>query len=311
MLWAADYAARLTRQLLAFARRQVLNLEALDLNAVVSDLERMLHRLIGEDIALAAHLSDAPIFVRADRGQLEQVIVNLAINARDAMPDGGLLEITVSPCESGAGAALEVRDTGIGMDEATAARVFEPFFTTKEMEGTGLGLATVHGIVNQSGGSVSVVSSPGQGSTFTITLPAAAAPSATRGRQSDFEAPVGGGETILLVEDDDAVRGAIRAMLEARGYSIHAMSSGDEAVEFASRYEGDFDLLLTDLVMPGRNGRETANLIRALRPSIGVLYMSGYADSAVLPDVAMLIRKPFGSDELAYHVRAALGDRRS
>jgi PAS domain S-box-containing protein len=306
MLWAAEYAARLTHQLLAFARRQVLNLEAVDLNAVVSDLERMLHRLIGEDIVLAARPATTPVFVRADRGQLEQVIVNLAINARDAMPDGGLLEITVSPCESGAGAALEVRDTGIGMDEATAARVFEPFFTTKDAEGTGLGLATVHGIVNQSGGSVSVVSSPGQGATFTIILPAAEAPSADLGHQNDLETPGDGGETILLVEDEDAVRAAIRAMLETRGYNVHALSSGDEAVEFASRHEGDFDLLLTDLVLPGRNGRETADLIRALRPSIGVLYMSGYAEGAALPDAAMLIRKPFGGDELARHVRGVL-----
>ena len=237
--------------------------------------------------------------------------MNLVINARDAMPGGGLLEIAVSPCASHPGASLEVRDDGIGMDEATAARIFEPFFTTKDAEGTGLGLATVHGIVNQMGGRISVASAPGRGTTFTIVLPGDEAGTAAEPRREAVPAEAGGrGETILLVEDEDAVRRAVHAMLELRGYTVHETRDGDEALEFVRRHEGDLDLLLTDLVMPGRSGRETASLVRALRPSIGVLYMSGYADGAVLPNGSSLIRKPFGGDELAGHVRAVIDESR-
>jgi two-component system cell cycle sensor histidine kinase/response regulator CckA len=310
MLVAAERASRLTNQLLAFARRQVLNPEVLDLNAVVSELERMLRRLIGEDISLVARPAAAPVLVRADRGQLEQVIVNLAINARDAMPQGGRLEIAVGVTDGGSSATLEVGDNGIGMDEATVSRIFEPFFTTKDTEGTGLGLATVHGIVNQSGGRISVVSSPGNGATFTIVLPAASAEERSCPSE-EGPCPPAGDATILLVEDEDGVRGGVAAMLQAHGYDVHATANAEEALEFVHNHGGDLDLLLTDLVMPGANGREIAAMVAKLRPGIAVLYMSGYADGAVLAQAgstprSSFIQKPFTGDELARHVRAAL-----
>ncbi|HKT45783.1 MAG TPA: ATP-binding protein [Gaiellaceae bacterium] len=314
MLGAAERARRLTNQLLAFARRQVLNLEVLDLSAVVSELERMLHRLIGEDIALVARPTRDPVLVRADRGQLEQVIVNLAINARDAMPDGGTLEIAVTVVDDGAAASLEVRDTGVGMDEPTASRIFEPFFTTKDAEGTGLGLATVHGIVSQSGGVISVRSSPGAGATFTIVLPIADAgvPPATE----LAPCPAGGGETILLVEDEDRVRGGVTAMLEAHGYDVRATANAEDALAFVRHHDGELDLLLTDLVMPGANGREVAAMVGRLRPGIAVLYMSGYAEGAALADAdetarSSFIQKPFSGEELAGRVRTALRGARA
>ncbi|HEY2074088.1 MAG TPA: ATP-binding protein [Gaiellaceae bacterium] len=315
ILASGERASRLTNQLLAFARRQVLDLEVLDLNVVVSDLERMLRRIIGEDITLAVTRASSPVFVRADRGQLEQVIVNLAINARDAMRDGGVLGIVVGSADDGQAATLEVRDNGVGMDEMTAARIFEPFFTTKGPdEGTGLGLATVHGIVHQSGGSISVASSPGAGTTFTIVLPAAR-PQAARARDAAAPPSNGAGETILLVEDEEGVRRAVRSMLEAQGYRVHALRNGYEAFDFVRNSNEPLDLLLTDLVMPGLSGREVAAMIEDLRPGIAVLFMSGYADGAVLSDadgsMSSFVRKPFGGDELGRYVRTALVGQRA
>jgi two-component system, cell cycle sensor histidine kinase and response regulator CckA len=309
MLGAAERARHLTQQLLAFARRQVLDLEVIDLNRVVSELERLLRRLIGEDIALVARLAPEPVYVRADRGQLEQVIVNLVINSRDAMPEGGRLELRIATDEAERAAILEVCDEGVGMDEATTARIFDPFFSTKGSQGTGLGLATVHGIVTQTGGRISVSSTPGEGTTFAVVLPAAGAPLETDDT-AELPSSHGGGETILLVEDEDAVRGAVSSMLETRGYRVIATRDGEEALEVARRHVGDIDLLLTDLVMPNRGGGQTADLVRQLRPKIGVLYMSGYAEGASLSvgngDRSGFIQKPFGGDELAGHVRRIL-----
>jgi two-component system cell cycle sensor histidine kinase/response regulator CckA len=311
MLDAAERASRLTGQLLAFARRQMLNPEILDLSAVVSDLDAMLRQLVGKDVTVAVRTADVPVFVRADRGQLEQVIVNLTVNARDAMPDGGRLDIRIAQSGDGATATLEVRDDGVGMDDATAARIFDPFFTTKDSEGTGLGLATVHGIVSQSGGRISVVSSPGAGTTFTIVLPAAVPahlPSAG-GEEIHLE---GGGEAVLLVENEDSVRASVSAMLQARGYRVHPARSGEEALEVARRHGGELHLLLTDMILPGASGRETAGLVRTLRPDICVVYMSGFVDGSALPGAdgierSSFIKKPFTGDELAHHLRVALG----
>jgi PAS domain S-box-containing protein len=311
ILASGERASRLTNQLLAFARRQVLDLEVLDLNVVVSDLERMLRRIIGGNITLAVTRAPSPVLVRADRGQLEQVIVNLAINARDAMPHGGVLGIAVGFADEGCTATLEVRDNGVGMDEATVGRIFEPFFTTKGAdEGTGLGLATVHGIVHQSGGSISVMSAPGAGATFTIVLPTAT-PETAREREPDTPTTAAHGETVLLVEDEEGVRRAVRAMLEAQGYRVHATRNGYEAFDFVRSSDEPIDVLVTDLVMPGLSGREVATMIEDLRPGIAVLFMSGYADGAVLSDAegvqSTFVRKPFSGEELSRYVQTALG----
>jgi two-component system cell cycle sensor histidine kinase/response regulator CckA len=312
MLNAADRASKLTHQLLAFARRQVLDLEVLDLNVVVADLEQLLRRLIGENIELVVTRAAAPLWVRADRGQLEQVITNLGINARDAMLDGGRLEIELAS-DAAESVRLVVRDTGRGMDSKTMAEIFEPFFTTKGSSGTGLGLATVHGIVTQSGGQISVQSEPGGGTAFTILLPRAT--SAPVGeRKSEKVAPAGGGESVLLVEDDESVGRAVRGMLETRGFRVLCARSGDDAIEIARTSDGNLDVLLTDLVMPGRDGRETARKIRRLRPQIGVLFMSGYTDNyeelVGHETRSGFIQKPFTGDELARELRRILDQTR-
>jgi PAS domain S-box-containing protein len=319
MLAAADRAATLTRQLLAFSRKQLLQPEILDLNEVVREMEKLLGRLIGEDVELATLLPPGEVYVDADRGQLGQVIANLAVNARDAMPHGGRLGIEVGTAEVGADhtaglspgryASLVVSDTGEGMDAATAAQVFEPFFTTKA-EGTGLGLATVHGIVTQSGGSIFVDSEPRHGTTFRIFLPLAEQVASPR------STPVpagkrGSGETILLVEDDPLVRPIVARMLETWGYRVLVAEEGGQALDLAERVNGPIDLLLSDLVMPGMGGREVAERLGRLRPGIRVLHMSGYTDDAVVrravPDRgAAFIQKPFGSDELARRIRELL-----
>jgi PAS domain S-box-containing protein len=321
MLRASDRAAALTKQLLAFSRRQVLQPQVVDLNFVVSELEKLLARLIGEDVDVESVSADGPTCVHADRGQLEQVITNLALNARDAMPNGGRLTIEVStrtiddrhrlPLEPGRYAVLAVSDTGEGMDAETAALVFEPFFTTKEL-GTGLGLSTVHGIVKQSGGHVWVYSEPGGGTTFKIYLPLVEeAPNSEVAEGPPVHD--GNGETILLVEDDAEVRTFVSRMLLDSGYSVFAASNGDQALLLA-RERQRIDLLLTDVVMPGASGRETAQRLRELQPDAAVLYMSGYTDDAVLrrgvleQDTAFL-QKPFGSADLARKVRQVLDAR--
>jgi CheY-like chemotaxis protein len=322
---AGEHAAGLTRQLLAFSRRQARQVEVLDLNTVVTDMVRLLRRLVGEDIELVTRLSSAPALVAADRAQLQQVLLNLAVNARDAMPHGGQLVIETALVEPDHGPALAdpeaptgprvrltVADTGCGMDAATQARLFEPFFTTKpEGRGTGLGLATVYGIVRQSGGSIRVQSAPGRGSRFAIELPRATAAAAPAPAESC--APTKGGATILLVEDEEKVRDLTRLALERWGYTVLVARDGQEALARATAYPGPIDLLVTDVVLPGMNGRELAERLRAARPALRVLYASGYTDDAVVRhgvrEGTPFLQKPFTFASLQRTVQAALGMR--
>jgi PAS domain S-box-containing protein len=321
---AADRAAALTRQLLAFSRRQLLRPEPLDVNEIVRGLSRTITRLLGADITVRTDLCDAPGMVMADPGQVEQVLVNLLLNARDAMPpEGGRIVIETRPAEldgtpidgvtpvPGAYVQLSVSDNGAGMDAAVRARAFEPFFTTKAPgEGTGLGLSTVYGIVKQTGGYVFCESRPGTGTSFRVFLPrttsgaAAIAPSlATTG--------AGGTETVLLVEDEPAVRALTSRILQARGYRVLAAADGREALDLLTWHTGAIDLVLTDAVMPGIGGAELARLLKHLRPGVPVLFMSGYTDDEIIrrgiaSDPGVLLQKPFTADELARRVRAML-----
>jgi signal transduction histidine kinase/ActR/RegA family two-component response regulator len=321
----AQRAAALTRQLLAFGRKQVLQPRPLDLNAVVEGISPMLRRLVGEDVEQVVRLRPGVGRVMADPSQIEQVILNLVINARDAMPKGGRLTIETANVEpdaaylrrhpgvnAGAQVMLAVSDTGIGMDAETRARVFEPFFTTKEPgKGTGLGLATVHGIVEQSGGTVFAYSEPQQGSVFKVYLPRldSAAVSAT-------SAPVTvatprGSETILLVEDEVEVRELARDVLEMHGYTVLEAGDPDEARRLFSAHREAISLLLTDVVMPQASGRDLANLLCPLRPEMKVLYMSGYTDQAivhhgVLEAGVAYLEKPFTIEGLMRKVRDVL-----
>ena len=311
---ATERAAKLTRQLLAFGRRQVLAARPVSLSAVVDGLESMLTRLIGEDIVLVTDLDPDVGTVVIDPGQLEQVVVNLVVNARDAMPTGGTLSV-VTTCidrEGESYAVLTVSDTGLGMDAQTRARAFEPFFTTRP-DGVGLGLASVYGIVRQSGGEVDVTSEPGRGATFTVLLPRSDAPAEEAHAPSDAPVPptaaAGAAGTILLVEDEDVVRSLARRVLEQQGYTVLESRDGYEAVELAEGDNRPIDLLLTDVVMPGLRGHEVANRVAASRPGIKVLYMSGYADED-LPggegDDRHFLEKPFSTDALARKIRELL-----
>jgi len=324
---AAKRAAGLTRQLLIFSRQQVLEPRALDLNALVANLEKMLQRLIGEDIELVTKPAASLGAVRADAGQLEQAIVNLVVNARDAMPQGGRLTIETAevdldrsyvaghvPTQPGRYVLLAISDTGVGMDAATKARLFEPFFTTKEPgRGTGLGLATVYGIVKQSGGYIWAYSELRHGTTFKMYLPRVAelaeAPEATRGTPT----PARGSETVLVVEDQEEVRELTKRVLVARGYAVLAAANGAEALEIVDRHPTRIHLMITDVVMPGMNGREVAELACAKRSDLKVLFVSGYTGEAVLqhrllePGVAFL-QKPFTPDVLARKTREVLDD---
>jgi PAS domain S-box-containing protein len=326
---AAQGAAALTRQLLAFSRQQVVEPKLVTIEEVVASAEKMLRRLIGEDVELVAVLSEAPATVKIDPSQLEQVIMNLAVNARDAMPDGGKLTLETSAVELGEAyarthwpampgrfALLAVSDTGIGMTDQTRARIFEPFFTTKEIgKGTGLGLATVYGIVKQSGGFIWVYSEPGQGATFRIYLPRVDEPP-TASQPVASTASLLGTETILLTEDAPALRGMARQILERYGYTVLGASDGKEALSLAHSLADPIHLLLTDVVMPGMSGRELAERFIKKRPQVKVLYMSGYTDDAVVrhgvlrPGIAYL-QKPFTPESLAHKVREVLdSDRR-
>ena len=320
----AGRAAELTKQLLAFSRKQVLEAVVLDLGAVTTDMKEMLARLIGEDIALVTNSAPGLGHVKADRGQIEQVVMNLAINARDAMPQGGHLIVETENVDldaeyvrrhmgarSGPHVMLAVSDSGVGIPREHQRHIFEPFFTTKEQgKGTGLGLATVYGIVNQSGGHVWVYSEPGRGATFKVYLP----------RVGDRVEPAtprrvgsgpGGTETVLLAEDDPAVREIASAVLQGKGYRVLRAPDGQTALEMAGAHEGAIGLLLTDLVMPGMTGRELAEALAAARAGMRVLFMSGYTDDAVVRHGVLAsglpyLQKPFSPDDLARKVREVL-----
>jgi len=311
---AAARAASLTGQLLAFSRRQVLQPRALDLNAVVSDMDMMLRRLIGEDIELVTLLDPHVSPVQADPTQVEQVIVNLAVNARDAMPNGGSVTIETSDASTDEGDFVELRmtDTGVGMTDLERQQLFDPFFTTKE-GGTGLGLATVYGIVEQSGGTIEVDTAPGMGSSFRIWLPRAKAPAEVPAAVPAVAAPRPGDETILLVEDETVVRQLVAEILESSGYTVMQAGDGPSALELLRRHSGTLDLLVTDVVMPGMSGPEVAQAVTSMRPGTQVLYTSGYTDSAIghhgvlEPGIAFL-QKPFSADDLTRKVRVLLDE---
>jgi len=323
---AADGAAALTRQLLAFSRQQVLTPQIVDLGDVVAGVEKMLRRVIGEDVDLVTVLGSDAGAVKADVGQLEQVLMNLAVNARDAMPTGGKLTIETANVEHDPDYAREqeaaavsrfvmlaVSDTGIGMDEATKAKIFEPFFTTKELgKGTGLGLATVYGIVRQSGGFIWVYSEPGMGTTFKIYLPQVDAVAEAGAAKAAPGTSRRGTETVLLVEDAAAVRAVTHQALARQGYTVLDAPNGAEALRIAASHPGPIHLLLTDVVMPGLSGRQLSDQLARLRPDTKVLYTSGYTDDAVvrhgvLESGIAYLQKPFTVDGLARKVREVLG----
>jgi PAS domain S-box-containing protein len=311
---ASARAAALTGQLLAFSRRQVLQPRVLDLNAVVSDMDMMLRRLIGEDVELVTMHDPGVGTVQADPTQLEQVIVNLAVNAREAMPNGGSVTIETANVETHDGEFVELRltDTGLGMTEEARKQLFDPFFTTKE-GGTGLGLATVYGIVEQSGGTIEVESAPGLGSSFRILFPRAEAPMDEPAVPVDGATLVAGSETVLLVEDEAVVRHLVAEILESKGYVVLQASDGPSALELLRRHTGSVDLLVTDVVMPAMSGPEVAQAVTSMRPGTQVLYTSGYTDSQIghhgvlEPGIAFL-QKPFSADDLAHKVRALLDE---
>jgi len=325
---AARRAAALTRQLLAFSRKQVLEPRIIDVNSVVLNLDKMLRSLISENIELKTDLAVNLGAARADPNQIEQVIMNLAINARDAMPDGGTVTIetgnvTLDDAYAGQHVSvipgeyvmLAVSDTGCGMDVKTQSRIFEPFFTTKPAgRGTGLGLSTVYGIVKQTGGNIWLYSEPGKGTTFKVYLPAIAALPEDIGKVAPAEAPRRGAGTVLVVEDDEQLRRLTHRALDAQGYTVLVADRGGTALDIARRHKGEIDLLLTDVIMPDTNGRKLAETIRAARPGMRVLYMSGYPDGAIAshgmlePGVAYLA-KPFTTEAITRRVREVLEAR--
>ncbi len=322
---ASDRATTLTRQLLAFSRKQLLELKVVDVNAIVQDMERLLRPLIGENVEFATSFAPDAAHTRADAGQLEQVLMNLVVNARDAMPGGGKLTIETQNIavdenhrrgqtfiRPGDYVRLSVSDTGMGMDKETQSRIFEPFFTTKEKgKGTGLGLSTVYGIVKQSGGYVLVQSEEQRGTKFHIYLPR------VEGVAEKHAPPVplaalGGTETVLLVEDEDSVRQLVRDTLAAKGYRVVEAEDGEAGLAAASRHEGRIDLVITDVVMPGMGGRELVKQLAQMRPETKVLYLSGYTEDAILSEGtietgAAFLQKPFTLQNLSRKVREVLG----
>ncbi|MFH1059561.1 MAG: PAS domain S-box protein [Pseudomonadota bacterium] len=322
---AAERAKGLTRQLLAFARKQVLQMAPLNLNVVVGDFGKMIRRLIGEDIELKIALAETLPQVSADPSMIEQVLLNLAVNARDAMPDGGTLTIetrlmaldetyamTKFEVSPGDYVMLAVSDTGTGMDEATRQMLFEPFFTTKAAGmGTGLGLATVYGIVKQHGGSIWVYSEPGQGTTFKVYLPVSQQAEAVERRTAEAAPRPSGGETILVVEDEDNLRQVLCVALGRLGYLPLCANGAEEAMALAGLHQGPIQLLLTDVVMPGLNGRELFEALAPTRPDLKVLYMSGYTENiiahrGVLEEGINFIQKPFSMPQLTARINAIL-----
>jgi PAS domain S-box-containing protein len=322
---AGQRATSLTRQLLAFSRQQILTPSILQLNDLVLDMVKMLPRLLGEDIEVSTSLSSDLGMVRADQSQIEQVIMNLAVNARDAMPKGGKLRIETANVEldqtyarqhpgakPGHYVKLAVIDSGAGIDKDTLAHIFEPFFTTKEVgKGTGLGLATVYGVVKQSGGYIWVDSEPGHGASFQIFLPWVSEPVAIIAPSAPLAEARGGSETILLVEDSEPLRKLTRGFLESHGFPVLVAQDGEEALQVEGRHAGKIDLLLTDVVMPGMNGRVLAERLMAKRPGTRVLYISGYTDSFIAVQGALahnmvLLHKPFTEEALIRKVREVL-----
>jgi PAS domain S-box-containing protein len=322
---AGERAALLTRQLLAFSRKQMLKPVVLDLNTVITGMGKMLPRLIGEDIDLRFDLHVSLGQVEADPGQMGQVLMNLVVNARDAMPAGGCLTVKTENIEftgraakrhmvldSGSYVVLSVTDNGVGMDADTQSHIFEPFFTTKEVgKGTGLGLATVYGIVKQSGGSVWVYSELGKGTIFRIYLPRVDAIAAEEEHENAPQPVAKGDETILLVEDEDMVRDLAKDILEDYGYSVLIAANGGEGLRVCREFDGDIHLIITDVVMPQMSGPEMAESVQVLRPETSVLYMSGFTDDAVvrhgvLTEDMCFIQKPFSAETLAFKVREIL-----
>lgn len=323
---AGERAANLTRQLLAFSRQQVIQPQLLDLNALVTNLEKMLRRLLSEDLELVTRLDPTLGRVKADPGQLEQVLVNLAVNARDAMLHGGKITIATANvdldlayvrahrgAQPGSYVGLTVEDTGHGMDQKTLTHIFEPFFTTKEPgKGTGLGLATVYGIVKQNHGYIQVDSTPGEGTIFTLYLPRiAAAVKESASEQSAVMEPSQGSETVLLVENEDEVRVIVRQFIQQAGYTVLEAANGPEALRLCARHAGPIDLVLTDVIMPQMSGPALVRSLVSVRPSLKVLYMSGYPDEVlasqgVLETGALLLQKPFTGEALIQKVRMAL-----
>jgi CheY-like chemotaxis protein/two-component sensor histidine kinase len=321
---AADRATTLTRQLLAFSRKQLMELKVVDVNAIVADMERLLRPLIGEDVQLETHLAAKSAHTRADAGQLEQVLMNLVVNARDAMPDGGKITITTGEVsvddldrrehtflQAGRYVLLSVTDTGCGMDEETQSRIFEPFFTTKDKgKGTGLGLSTVYGIVKQSNGYIVTQSKLGLGTTFRIYLPLAEEnKDQSEGCKTTTQAS-GGSETVLLVEDEESVRELVRQTLQSRGYNVLEAENGEAGLEVAANHSGTIHILISDVVMPGMGGRALAEQMKRAHPQIKVLFLSGYTEDAViqggLESGTSFLQKPFTLQALTRKVREVL-----
>jgi two-component system, cell cycle sensor histidine kinase and response regulator CckA len=322
---ASDRATTLTRQLLAFSRKQLLELKVVDVNAIVQDMERLLRPLIGENVEFSTGLAPNAAHTRADAGQLEQVLMNLVVNAKDAMPGGGKLKIETQNIvmnesqrrgqtfiRPGDYVRLSVSDTGMGMDKETQSRIFEPFFTTKEKgKGTGLGLSTVYGIVKQSGGYVMVQSEENRGSTFHIYLPRAEGV-AEKHAPPVAAAALGGTETLLLVEDEESVRQLVRDTLTAKGYRVVEAENGEAGMAAAAKHDGKIDLVITDVVMPGISGRELVQKLARIRPDAKVLYLSGYTKDAIISEGtiehgAAFLQKPFTLQNLSRKVREVLG----
>lgn len=322
---AAERAAALTRQLLIFSRREIVQPEVLDLRLVVSGLENLLHKALGERVAMETLFDEDLMAIEADPGQIEQVLVNLAVNARDAMPDGGRLLIEASNAEldeeytcmhpdtePGDYVRLKVSDTGVGMDQETIQRAFEPFFTTRgKAEGTGLGLATVYGIVTGAGGRIDIYSESGMGTTVKIHLPASpVAPSEDEAQPK--ERPAGHGEVVLVVEDEPDVRRMAERILAKGGYAVIGTNGGEQALDACRRADRPIHLLLTDVIMPGMLGTELVEQIKAVRPELGVIFMSGYSHEVLAPEAlarqedSAFIEKPFSASELLRAVRGLL-----
>jgi PAS domain S-box-containing protein len=324
---AADRATTLTRQLLAFSRKQFLELKVVDVNAIIQDMKRLLNPLIGENIELVTNLAPGLGRTRADAGQIEQVLMNLVVNAKDAMPEGGRITIQTanvdlgdevrrqySYIQPGPYILFSISDTGQGMDKEIQSRIFEPFFTTKEKgKGTGLGLSTVYGIIKQSGGYVFVQSELGSGTTFRIYLPRVEDAAEPAGVTRAAGSATGGSETVLLAEDEESVRELVRETLEARGYKILECENGEAALRMAEAHPGAIHMLITDLVMPGMSGRELAKRLCAARPQMKVLYLSGYTEDAIAPGTfepgRAFLQKPFTLQMLTRRVREVLRDK--